>query len=263
MRIVTSLWVSILDLAVAETFFLVVDTTQSTEAAASAENPIPGPHQTSWKSTQVAEPSTWQPLPPPPPLLLLCFFFLVFFRCQSAEARITAGTDTCCDAPAVHPNPLNVAAAEKLLFFLPLMVAVVVVSLEKGERSREEMVVDLQHLVDWTMGRISGSGSVSEIGWWLNWFLGLLHLTVLDVTKGMVDWWWFWLERDRERECVRLELRNENRGMGLGILKGIYFDWLFIVISLKLMNQWIILICGVPFASGVVRWALPCLAGYV
>jgi hypothetical protein len=36
---------SILALEVEEEFFL--DTTQSTDAAASVENPIPGPHQTS------------------------------------------------------------------------------------------------------------------------------------------------------------------------------------------------------------------------
>ena len=81
-------------------------------------------------------------------LLLLCFFFLVFFPCQSAEERITAGTDTCCDEPAVQPNPLKVDA-EKLLFFLLWAVALLEVLLEKVERSREEMV-DL-HLVDWIM----------------------------------------------------------------------------------------------------------------
>lgn len=64
----------------------------------------------------------------------------------------------------MQPNPLK-AAAEKLLFFLlrALVAAcgvVVVVSLEKVERSRAEMV-DLQR-VDW----ICGFGSVSEMGWW-------------------------------------------------------------------------------------------------
>ena len=77
-------------------------------------------------------------------------------RLGLAEERITAGTDTCCDEPAVQPNPLKVDA-EKLLFFLLWAVALKVVGvslleevlLEKVERSKEEMV-DL-HLVDWIM----------------------------------------------------------------------------------------------------------------
>lgn len=41
-------------------------------------------------------------------LLFLCFFFFTFLASQSADDRITAGKDTCCEAAAVQPNPLNV-----------------------------------------------------------------------------------------------------------------------------------------------------------
>lgn len=194
----------------ADTLFFLA-TTQSTDdaAATSAENPIPGPHQTSWKSTQVPETSSTTPTPWHVLLLLLllllfllCFFFLFLFLSQSAEDRITAGTDTCCDAPAVQPSPLNVVAEKLLLpllllllllffffFFLILFwplacvvsISLDVLLLEKVER-REEMVV-LQR-VDWIVVEICGLGSVSEIKC-LNWFLGLLHF-MCSVTTGMV-----------------------------------------------------------------------------
>jgi len=189
----TSLWVilSTSILGLEDTFFL--DTTQSTDAAASAENPIPGPHQTSWKSTQVAEEEEEEES-----LLFLCFFFLVFFPWwgQSADARITAGTDTCWEAPAVHPKPLKVAAADEKLIFLLMGCCEDGVSLE---RSRDE-IVDLQR-VDWICF-VLGSVSVSEMGLLLIWFLGgFLHFIcccsvfvfVSCVTEDMLCLVWFGL----------------------------------------------------------------------
>lgn len=121
-------------------------------------------------------------------LLFLLFFFFLFF-CQSAEDRITAGTDTCCDAPAVHPSPLRVDAAENfvlvlltlllflfllVLFVLFLLLSCVVSLLEKVEK--RVVIVDLQEM-DWIMGEICEVGSVSE--------MGLLHFMRL-VRTGMI-----------------------------------------------------------------------------
>lgn len=92
--------------------------------------------------------------------------------------------------------------------------------LEKVERRREEMV-DL-HLLDWIIDGICGlglvGGSISEMGWCWNWFLGLLHLTcsrpVVSSTTGMVSLSLFlsqymslplrdeWIVRQRERESL-------------------------------------------------------------
>ena len=171
-----------------ETFFLA--TTQSTEtsAAASDKNPVPGPHQTSWKSTSS---TPWHVL------FFLLFFFLFFFPCQSAEDRITAGTDTCCDVPAVQPSPLKVDVEKLLLlvlltfllfllfffvmFWLLLCVVSLDVLLEKVEKRVE--ILDLQE-VDWIKEESCEVWSVSEMGC-LNLFLGLLHF-MCPVITGMV-----------------------------------------------------------------------------
>ena len=141
-------------------------TTQSTDptTASAPENPIPGPHQTSCITMQF--PRLPSPLRSPSPLLLLLllllslesfklsfflfwwpFFFLTLFPSQPADDLITAGTDTCCAAPAVHPRPLKVAP-----FFFVWSGGVAV----KWEWKREEIIVlDLEVL------EICGFGSVS------------------------------------------------------------------------------------------------------
>jgi hypothetical protein len=74
---------------------------------------------------------------------------LISLSLESAEPRIIAGTDTCCDAKAVHPMPLNFAEAKLFFFLLPLLVvgvvSFVVVVEEKVESKKEEMV-DLQRV---------------------------------------------------------------------------------------------------------------------
>lgn len=144
---------------------------------------------------------------------VLLFFFLVFFFSQSAEVRITAGTDTCWEAAVVQPSPLRVAE-EKLFFFLLVIMEEgkdsfppLVVLLEKVESRREEMV-DLQR-VDWIIEGIDdGFGSDSEMGWfkWFKWVLGFLNFmcspTVgVCVATGMI------LKQ-------RLEWNNETGGEG-------------------------------------------------
>lgn len=173
-------------------FFLA--TTQSAWAATSAENPIPGPHQTSWESTQPTEPE-FEPSKTPWPFtlffapLLRCFSFLALVCCQSADVRMRAGSDTCREAPAVHPNPLKVTA-EKLVFFLLVLRLGRAVSPQASweEAERIEEMVDLQR-VEWGREGICGSGLVWEMRC-ENWVLGLVHLECWDseasAASGMV-----------------------------------------------------------------------------
>jgi len=160
-------------------------------------------------------------------IFVFFFFFLLFLLSQSAEPLIIAGTDTCCDAEAVHPRPLNFAEAKLFFFLLLLLVAgvvsFVVVVEEKVDRRKEEMV-DLQR-VDWIMEGICGfglGGSVSEMGWW-NWLLGLLHFFCSPIDEasaartGMISIL-STREQERERErvcfsCLWMVLREFKEGI--------------------------------------------------